>query len=161
MNSSFQAETLHRIHSALESTQVAAAQVSVLLKLLPAVVESVSFSAYLVRHTNGLIVVVPDPAVGPQVAKIAKDAKVPLLTSDDQICTDLPDPSVCAHQNLLPRVGFSSDQLGTQVGQRAAQEFTGSGWSAADTQIVAAWQPDVNVCRERVAAADAPPGASC
>ncbi|MDH6115344.1 L-arabinose transport system substrate-binding protein [Kitasatospora sp. MAP12-15] len=108
----------------------------------------------IAQRTNGLIVVVPDPAVGPQVAKIAKDAKVALLTSDDQICTDLPDPSVCAHQNLLPRVGFSSEQLGTQVGQRAAQEFANSGWSAADTQIVAAWQPDVNVCRQRVDAAD-------
>lgn len=108
----------------------------------------------IARRTNGLIVVVPDPAVGPQVAKTAKDAKVPLLTSDDQICTDLPDPSVCAHQNLLPRVGFSSDQLGKQIGQRAAQEFASSGWSATDTQIVAAWQPDVNVCRERVDAAD-------
>ena len=104
-------------------------------------------------RTNGVIIVVPDPAIGPAVAKAAADGGVALLTSDDQICTDLPDPSVCSRQNLVPRVGFSGEKLGTQVGLRAAEEFRKAGWAAEETRIVYAWQQDVNVCRERVDAA--------
>ncbi|GHH69076.1 sugar ABC transporter substrate-binding protein [Kitasatospora indigofera] len=107
----------------------------------------------IANRTNGLIVVVPDPAVGPDVAKAAKEAGVALLTSDDQICTDFPDPSVCSHQNLVPRVGFSGEQMGAQVGRRAGEEYRKAGWTATDTRIVYAWQQDVNVCRERVNAA--------
>ena len=103
--------------------------------------------------TNGVIVVVPDPAIGPAVAKAAQDAGVALLTSDDQICTDLPDPGVCSRQNLVPRVGFSGEKLGAQVGLRAAEEFEKTGWRPEETRIVYAWQQDVNVCRERVDAA--------
>ncbi|MGW6970130.1 substrate-binding domain-containing protein, partial [Streptomyces sp. NPDC054952] len=51
--------------------------------------------AAISQKSNGLIVVVPDPAVGPQVVQLAKDAKVALLTSDDQICSTGPDPSSC------------------------------------------------------------------
>ncbi|MED7947938.1 substrate-binding domain-containing protein, partial [Streptomyces sp. BE303] len=42
--------------------------------------------AAIAQKTNGVVIVVPDPAVGPQVVQAAKDAKVALLTSDDQIC---------------------------------------------------------------------------
>ncbi|WP_371501682.1 substrate-binding domain-containing protein [Kitasatospora sp. NBC_00374] len=99
---------------------------------------------------HGVIVVVPDPAVGPQVAKITRDAGVALLTSDDQICTNLADPTVCAHQRLVPRVGFSGAQTGFEVGRRAAQEYRKAGWKAADTRVVSVWRHDVSVCRERV-----------
>ncbi len=51
--------------------------------------------AAISQKSNGLIVVVPDPAVGPQVVQLAKDAKVALLTSDDQICSTGPDPAAC------------------------------------------------------------------
>ncbi|MFE0463237.1 substrate-binding domain-containing protein [Kitasatospora sp. NPDC058965] len=107
----------------------------------------------IAQKSNGLIVVVPDPAVGPQVVQTAKDAKVALLTSDDQICTNGTDPAACAKQNLVPRIGFSGEQMGTEVGKRAAEEFKKAGWTAADTRIISAWKQDVTVCGDRVKAA--------
>ena len=105
------------------------------------------------RKADGVIVVVPDPAVGPQVVKIAQDAGIPLLASDDPICANQTDPAVCARQKLVPRVGFSGAQMGGAVGKRAAEEYLKAGWKASDTRIIAAGQQDVSVCRERLDAA--------
>ncbi|WP_457034093.1 substrate-binding domain-containing protein [Kitasatospora sp. P5_F3] len=109
--------------------------------------------AAVAQKTNGLIIVVPDPAVGPQVVQAAKDAKVALLTSDDQICTSGPDPSACAKEDLVARIGFSGQQMGGEVGKRAAEEFKKAGWSAAETRTISAWKQDVTVCGDRVKAA--------
>ncbi|MGV9269092.1 substrate-binding domain-containing protein [Kitasatospora sp. NPDC003701] len=109
--------------------------------------------AAIAQKTNGVIVVVPDPAVGPQVVQTAKDAKVALLTSDDQICSTGPDPALCAKSDLVPRVGFSGAQMGTDVGRRAADEFKAAGWNPAETRVIAAWKQDVTVCGDRVKAA--------
>ncbi|MEU3401234.1 substrate-binding domain-containing protein [Streptomyces filamentosus] len=106
------------------------------------------------QKSNGLIVVVPDPAVGPQVARIAKDAEVALLTSDDQICTTGPDPSSCPAEALVPRIGFSGAQMGGEVGKRAAAEFKKAGWNPAETRTISAWKQDVTVCTDRVKAAE-------
>ncbi|KRV47989.1 sugar ABC transporter substrate-binding protein [Wenjunlia vitaminophila] len=107
----------------------------------------------IAQKTNGIIIVVPDPAVGPQVVRTAKDAKVPLLTSDDQICATGPDPSACDKADLIPRIGFSGSQMGGEVGKRAAEEFKKAGWRAADTRVISAWKQDVTVCGDRVKAA--------
>ncbi|MEX0171204.1 substrate-binding domain-containing protein [Streptomyces sp. LMG1-1-1.1] len=107
----------------------------------------------IAQKTNGVIIVVPDPAVGPQVVQTAKDGKVALLTSDDQICTTGPDPAACGKADLVPRIGFSGAQMGEEVGKRAAAEFRKAGWTAADTRVVSAWKQDVTVCGDRVAAA--------
>ncbi|MFE2726675.1 substrate-binding domain-containing protein [Kitasatospora sp. NPDC059327] len=107
----------------------------------------------IAQKTNGLIVVVPDPAVGPQIVQAARDAKVALLTSDDQICTSGPDPARCAKTDLVPRIGFSGAQMGGEVGKRAADEYQKAGWSPAETRIIAAWKQDVTVCTDRVNAA--------
>ncbi|MFJ4675786.1 substrate-binding domain-containing protein [Kitasatospora sp. NPDC088783] len=107
----------------------------------------------IAQKSNGLIIVVPDPAVGPQVVQTAKDAKVALLTSDDQICATGPDPASCAKEQLVPRIGFSGAQMGGEVGKRAAEEFKKTGWNPADTRIVSAWKQDVTVCGDRVKAA--------
>ncbi|MEE1792640.1 substrate-binding domain-containing protein [Streptomyces sp. BE308] len=107
----------------------------------------------IAQKTNGIIIVVPDPAVGPQVVRTAKDGKVALLTSDDQICTTGPDVDDCAKGDLVPRIGFSGEQMGTEVGKRAAEEFVTAGWKAADTRIISAWKQDVTVCGDRVEAA--------
>ncbi|MBB4980783.1 MULTISPECIES: substrate-binding domain-containing protein [Streptomyces] len=109
----------------------------------------------IAQKSNGLIVVVPDPAVGPQVVQAARDAKVALLTSDDQICTTGPAPASCAKGDLVPRIGFSGAQMGGEVGKRAAQEYAKAGWNAADTRTVSAWKQDVTVCGDRVKAAKA------
>ncbi|WP_030267220.1 substrate-binding domain-containing protein [Streptomyces sp. NRRL B-24484] len=107
----------------------------------------------IAQKTNGIIIVVPDPAVGPQVVQTAKDAKVALLTSDDQICATGPDPSACNKDSLVARIGFSGQQMGAEVGKRAAEEFKKAGWSPADTRIISAWKQDVTVCGDRVKAA--------
>ncbi|MBP0455703.1 substrate-binding domain-containing protein [Kitasatospora sp. RG8] len=107
----------------------------------------------IAQKTNGVIVVVPDPAVGPQVVQIARDAKVALLTSDDQICATGPDPVACAKGDLVARIGFSGQQMGAEVGKRAAEEYRKAGWNAADTRIISAWKQDVTVCGDRVEAA--------
>ncbi|MFI9788759.1 substrate-binding domain-containing protein [Kitasatospora sp. NPDC051984] len=111
--------------------------------------------AAIAQKSNGLIVVVPDPAVGPQVVQTAKDGKVALLTSDDQICTTGPAPASCGKDQLVPRIGFSGEQMGGEVGKRAAEEYRKAGWNPADTRIISAWKQDVTVCGDRVKAAKA------
>ncbi|MBB5803478.1 L-arabinose transport system substrate-binding protein [Saccharothrix ecbatanensis] len=109
--------------------------------------------AAIARKVHGLIVVVPDPAVGPQVAQAAKSGGVALLTSDDQVCVDGPDPGKCAKDKLVPRVGFSGAQMGAEIGKRAAEEFMKADWKAEETAVIAAWKQDVTVCTDRVQAA--------
>ncbi|MFD0078769.1 substrate-binding domain-containing protein [Streptomyces sp. NPDC127166] len=109
----------------------------------------------IAQKSNGLIVVVPDPAVGPQIVQTARDAKVALLTSDDQVCATGPSPASCAKGDLVPRIGFSGDQMGAEVGKRAAEEYKKAGWKATDTRIISAWKQDVTVCGDRVKAAGA------
>ncbi|MFF3603696.1 substrate-binding domain-containing protein [Streptomyces sp. NPDC002463] len=109
----------------------------------------------IAQKSNGLIIVVPDPAVGPQVVQAARDAKVALLTSDDQICTTGPAPASCAKGDLVPRIGFSGAQMGGEVGKRAAEEFRKAGWKPAETRTLSAWKQDVTVCGDRVKAAKA------
>ncbi|MET9538020.1 substrate-binding domain-containing protein [Streptomyces sp. NPDC006553] len=109
--------------------------------------------AAIAQHTDGVIVVVPDPAVGPQIVRTARDGKVALLTSDDQICATGPDPAACAKADLVPRIGFSGAQMGGEVGKRAAAEYAKAGWKASETRIVSAWKQDVTVCGDRVKAA--------
>ncbi|MEV6772941.1 substrate-binding domain-containing protein [Nocardia sp. NPDC051030] len=104
------------------------------------------------QKANGVIVVVPDPSVGPQVVQLTKAAGVALLTSDDQICVNGPAPSSCAKDQLVPRVGFSGTQMGTEVGTRAGQDFVKAGWKADETAIIDAWKQDVTVCTDRVKA---------
>jgi L-arabinose transport system substrate-binding protein len=111
--------------------------------------------AAIAQKVNGVIIVPPDPAVGPQIVQTAAAGKVALLSSDDQICKTGTDPSKCNKQDLLPRVGFSGTQMGTQVGQRAGEEFKKAGWKPADTALIEAWKEDVTVCTDRVVAAQA------
>jgi L-arabinose transport system substrate-binding protein len=109
--------------------------------------------AAIAQKAHGVIVVVPDPAVGPQLVQLTRTRKVALLASDDQICENSPDPEKCAPDRLVPRAGFSGTQMGTEVGKRAGELFKKAGWNAADTRIAAAWDQDVTVCTDRVKAA--------
>lgn len=109
--------------------------------------------AALGKKVSGVIIVVPAPAVGPQIVDLTKNANTPLLTSDDQVCVDGPDPSKCTPDKLVPRVGFSGAQMGESVGTRAGEEFKKAGWTKDDSAIITAWQQDVTVCTDRVKAA--------
>ncbi len=111
--------------------------------------------AAIAQKASGIIIVPPDPSVGSSIVSAATGGKIPLLSSDDQICKTGPDPSKCAKEDLVPRVGFSGSQMGAQVGQRAGEEFKKSGWKPEDTAIISAWKQDVTVCTDRVTAASA------
>ncbi|KPI12877.1 Periplasmic binding protein domain containing protein [Actinobacteria bacterium OV450] len=104
----------------------------------------------IAQKNSGIIIVVPESAVGPQVAAEARKAGIALLTSDDQVCVSGPRPAACGKADLVPRVGFSGVQMGGEVGKRAAAEFTKAGWSPADTRIVYAWKQDTTVCTDRI-----------
>jgi L-arabinose transport system substrate-binding protein len=104
------------------------------------------------QKASGVIVVVPDPSVGPQLVQLAKTAGVKLLTSDDQVCATGPDPTACPKDQLVPRIGFSGQQMGKEVGKRAGEDFKKAGWNAEETAIIEAWKQDVTVCTDRVKA---------
>lgn len=109
--------------------------------------------AAIAQKAHGVIAVVPDPAVGPQLVQLTRAGNVALLASDDQICENSPDPATCAPDRLVPRVGFSGTHMGTEVGTRAGALFKQAGWDPAETRIAAAWDQDITVCTDRVRAA--------
>jgi len=104
----------------------------------------------IAAKVDGIIIVPPDGAVGPQVTQLANAAGIKIMSSDDQVCTNNPDPTQCDPSNLLPRVGFDGTEMGTEVGTEAATLYKASGWAAADTQLVRAWGAQVTVCTQRV-----------
>ncbi|NUR46987.1 MAG: substrate-binding domain-containing protein [Hamadaea sp.] len=112
-----------------------------------------SVNAAIAQKASGIVIVVPDPSVGPAVASAAKAAGIPLLTSDDQICVNKPSPADCAKSDVVPRIGFSGTQMGEEVGKKAAELYLASGWKPEETRIIAAWKQDVSVCGDRVKAA--------
>lgn len=58
---------------------------------------------------QGLIIVVPDQALGPQIMQLAADAGIPVLASDD--------PIVDSAGNPAPFVGLDGAALGKQAGE--------------------------------------------
>ena len=109
----------------------------------------------IAQHVSGIIIVPPDGAPGPQVTALAKQANIPIISSDDQVCRNNPNPDKCSAANLLPRVGFDAQQLGTEVGKEVATLFKQeSGWTASNTKILEEWQHSTTVCTPRVTYAD-------
>ena len=109
----------------------------------------------IARKVSGIIIVPPDGSTGPQDAALAKAAGIPILSSDDQVCTTNPDPTKCSAADLLPRVGFDAQQLGTAVGKEVATLFKQqSGWTAANTRILEEWGFSTSVCTPRVTYAE-------
>lgn len=112
-----------------------------------------SINTAAAQKAQGIIIVVPDPSVGPAVVQATKDKNIHLLTTDDQICVDKPKPSDCTPDKIVPRIGFSGTQMGEEVGKKAAELYKAAGWNPAETAIIAAWKQDVTVCGDRVKAA--------
>jgi len=104
----------------------------------------------IAAKVDGIIIVPPDGAVGPQVTQLANDAGIKIMSSDDMVCDNNPDPTQCDPAHLLPRVGFDGTEMGTEVGTEAATLFKSSGWASGDTAIVRAWGAEVTVCTQRV-----------
>lgn len=96
----------------------------------------------IARNVSGIIIVVPDQAIGPQVIDKAKVANIPLMASDDVI-TD-------AAGVAAPFTGFNGTAMGTEVGKEAAKLYQAAGWKAAETTILSVYKQDLSVCKQRV-----------
>ena len=103
--------------------------------------------AAIARGVDGIVIVVPDQAIGPQVIAAAEAAGIPLLASDD----GLED----ADGNAAPFVGFNGTAMGNSIGEKAAELYTDAGWTAADTKIIAVGKADLSVCVQRLEGAAA------
>jgi L-arabinose transport system substrate-binding protein len=93
------------------------------------------------QKVDGIIIVVPDQKIGPQVIDSANSAGIPIVASDD--------PIKSGSGHAAPFVGFDSTQMGAAVGTEAGKLFKQSGWTASDTKVMAAYQQDLSDCQLR------------
>lgn len=103
--------------------------------------------AAIARKVDGIIIVVPDQQIGPQVISAAQAAGIPIMASDDVIKG--------AGGTAAPFAGFNGTAMGTQVGTKAAELYRAAGWNATDTRILSAYKQDLSVCKQRVDGATA------
>lgn len=101
--------------------------------------------AAIARGVKGIIIVVPDQAVGPQVIQLAKNAGIPIMAADDSIKD--------ASGAKAPFTGFNGTDMGQKVGEQAAKLYQTAGWTKDDTRILALWKQDLSVCTDRVVGA--------
>ncbi|MBK4347121.1 substrate-binding domain-containing protein [Lacisediminihabitans changchengi] len=96
----------------------------------------------IAQKVDGIIIVVPDQQIGPQVIAAAKAAGIPIMASDDIIKDAAGKPAAFA--------GFDGTAMGNAVGTQAAKLYKDAGWSAADTRILSGYKQDLSVCTQRV-----------
>jgi len=100
----------------------------------------------LATGVKGLIIVVPDQAIGPQVLQLAAAKGVPVLASDD--------PIKDSSGKAAPFIGLDGVALGTQAGKELAKILDKHPDSTpANTAFVVVSQNSVNACTERTGAA--------
>ena len=97
--------------------------------------------AAIAQKVDGIIVVVPDQKIGPQVIDAAKAANIPLMAADDPI-----KDSTGAE---APFTGFDSVSMGAMAGKQAGELYKAAGWNAADTRILSAYQLNLSDCVDR------------
>ena len=108
--------------------------------------------AAIAQGVDGIIIVVPDQQIGPQVIQLAEEAGIPIMAADDTIKD--------SEGKEAPFTGFDGTSMGEKVGAEAARLFTESGWTAADTRILSAYKEDLSVCQQRVDGAESAFGAA-
>jgi L-arabinose transport system substrate-binding protein len=101
----------------------------------------------IAQGVDGIIIVVPDQQIGPQVIEAANAAGIPIMAADDVIKD--------ASGAEAPFTGFDGNAMGTLVGQEAARLYTEAGWAPEDTRILSAYKQDLSVCTDRVDGASA------
>ncbi|WP_219993208.1 substrate-binding domain-containing protein [Cryobacterium arcticum] len=101
----------------------------------------------IAQKVDGIIIVVPDQQIGPQVIDAAKAAGIPLMASDDAI-----EDASGAEAAFA---GFDGTSMGELVGGEAARLYAEAGWTAADTRIISAYKQDLTACTQRVEGAAA------
>jgi L-arabinose transport system substrate-binding protein len=93
---------------------------------------------------KGIAITVPDQTIGPAIAKLAKDAGVVLIATDDSIKD--------SDGNPVPFVGFNGSEMGKKVGEAAAALLTKSGWLTDKSKKVGVLTVEVqtlSVCTDR------------
>lgn len=98
--------------------------------------------AAIAQGVDGIIIVVPDQAIGPQVIDRANEAGIPIMASDDVIED--------ADGQAAPFTGFNGTAMGQEVGAEAARLYAEAGWSADTTRILSVYKQDLSVCKQRV-----------
>ncbi|HEY6056736.1 MAG TPA: substrate-binding domain-containing protein, partial [Candidatus Limnocylindrales bacterium] len=95
------------------------------------------------KGAAGISITVPDQAIGPAIAKAAKDAGIPLIATDDPIQDEA--------GNAIPFVGFDGTDMGNKVGDEAAKLLTDSGWLTDGSVVgmLAVEKQDLTVCNLR------------
>ncbi|MBM7832208.1 L-arabinose transport system substrate-binding protein [Agromyces cerinus] len=101
----------------------------------------------IAQGVDGIVIVVPDQQIGPQVIDAANAAGIPIMAADDVIKD--------ASGAEAPFTGFDGTAMGTLVGEEAARLYTEAGWTAADTKVLSGSKQDLSVCEDRVDAASA------
>ena len=99
---------------------------------------------------KGIAITVPDQTIGPAISDAAKAAGVALIATDDNIM----DSAGVA----VPFVGFNGTDMGSKVGQAAADLLTTAGWLADTTKKVGVLSTEVqtlSVCVDRTDASKA------
>jgi L-arabinose transport system substrate-binding protein len=96
----------------------------------------------IAQKVDGIIIVVPDQQIGPQVISAAKAAGIPIMAADDVIKD--------ADGTEIPFAGFDGTSMGNNVGAKAAELYTKAGWTAADTRVLSAFKQDQENCVQRV-----------
>jgi L-arabinose transport system substrate-binding protein len=92
----------------------------------------------------GIAITVPDQTIGPAIAQLAAEAGIVLIATDDNI--------VDADGNPVPFVGFNGTDMGSKVGEAAAQLLTDSGWLTDPARKVGVLSVEVqtlSVCNDR------------
>lgn len=100
-----------------------------------------SLNAMIAQQVDGIVIIVPDQKIGPQVIQAAQEAGIPLIASADPIESGDGKPA--------PFVGFDSLHMGTQVGRKAGELFSAAGWSASNTKIMTAYSQGLTSCQDR------------
>jgi L-arabinose transport system substrate-binding protein len=95
----------------------------------------------IAQGVDGIAIVVPDQKIGPQVIDLAKQAKIPLVASDDPIKSGTGEDG--------PFVGFDSLQMGQKVGAEAGKLYKAAGWTASDTALLTVYKQDLSDCQLR------------
>lgn len=88
-------------------------------------------------------ITVPDQQIGPQVAQLAADAGIPIIATDDVIED--------GDGNPVPFAGFNGTEMGTKVGQQAADLLNEAGWIEDGTKVgvLSIEKQDLSVCNQR------------
>jgi L-arabinose transport system substrate-binding protein len=92
----------------------------------------------------GIATTVPDQTIGPAVVDVTSQAGVALVATDDNI-TD-------AEGNAVPFVGFDGVEMGTQMGNSAAELLTTAGWledPALKVGVLSTEVQTLSVCEDR------------